>query len=253
MTIFFGFVMLGSVLSGFLGMIAPELVLAPFIWKTRGRMQVIFQYGSMFFLSLFFMVFFWAISLFTSNHSQESEHNYSSNSQPTNIAQSPTIPINDQETIKSDQNYQQTEQPPLGLNMPFQLGEFTYIITDVAAATSVGKSYMRRKPQTGAIYMIIRYEIQNDSKETKTVMTDDFKLVDYQQRTFSTSTDASEAVQLSGEDKDFIISQIQPSLKKRMVSVFEVPIDAVNGHDIQLVVPEKGWGTGQYVINLHTQ
>ena len=81
--------------------------------------------------------------------------------------------------------------------------------------------------------------IRNESKKTQTVMADDFQIIDAQGRQFSTDSEASTALLMSGASKDFLIRQIQPSLTKNAVTVFRVPADAING-SMTLVVPEKG-------------
>ena len=42
---------------------------------------------------------------------------------------------------------------------------------------------------------------------------------------------------MSGRDKDFLLAEVQPGLKKAMKTGFEVPADAARG-DLQLVLSD---------------
>jgi hypothetical protein len=137
-----------------------------------------------------------------------------------------------------------------GLGEPFTLGEFQYVIKNVEASDSVGKSFSRKKAGPGATYVIVRYSIRNDGKETATVLTDDFKIVDAQSRQFRPSSEANTALAFSEAGKDLIVSEVQPGLTREMATAFEVPSEVVSG-GFDLVIPEKGaFGTDEVRITL---
>ena len=134
----------------------------------------------------------------------------------------------------------------------FQLGNFAYRIDDASVVNKVGNQYFKHVAQEGAVLIVVKYVIGNMSKETQTVMTDDFELLDHAGRKFRPSSNANTAYMMSGNNqKDFIVSEVQPGLSKRMVSVYEVPKDSVDNEGLFVIVPEKGiWGTGKAKVRL---
>jgi hypothetical protein len=140
------------------------------------------------------------------------------------------------------------KQPQLG--EAFSLGEFQYVVKKVEITDTVGKSFSRKKAGPGATYVIVRYTIRNDGKETATVLADDFKIVDSQSRQFRPSSEANTALTFSEAGKDFILSEVQPGLTREMATAFEVPSDVASGV-FDLVIPEKGLlGTDEVRITL---
>lgn len=141
-------------------------------------------------------------------------------------------------------------KPQPKLNEPFKLGSFTYTILAVEVGDKVGKGYSVKKASEGASFVVVKYKLRNEGNETETVMTDDFKIVDAKGRQFRPSSEANTALAMSGEDKDLILSEVQPGLTKSMATAFEVPSDVAEG-GFELVIPEKGMlGTGEVRIAL---
>ena len=55
---------------------------------------------------------------------------------------------------------------------------------------------------------------------------------------------------MSGKSKDLILSEIQPGLKRKMSTGFEIPEGAAR-NGLTLVIPEKGLlGTGKATVTL---
>lgn len=132
----------------------------------------------------------------------------------------------------------------------FELGEYAYTVTEAKAAKWVGGEYFGKAPQEGATFVVVRFKIENLTSKTKTVLTDDFVLKDHRGREFRPSSEANTAIMLSGSDKDFIITEVQPGLSKPMKTAFEVPVDAVK-FESTLIVPEKGlFRGGQASVSL---
>jgi hypothetical protein len=133
------------------------------------------------------------------------------------------------------------------LGETFQLGEFSYMVTEVKTAKNLGNQFMKEEAGEGATFLIVYFTIRNDGKETATVMKDDFEIRDTQDRTFRSSSNANTALAMSNDD-DFMISELQPGLQKTTATAFEVPEDVI-ANNFDIVVPEKGWtGSGSLAV-----
>ena len=121
----------------------------------------------------------------------------------------------------------------------FKLGDYTYKVIKIVTASRLGNQFVREVAGQDEKFVVVYFTIRNDSNKTQTVMADDFQIIDAQGRQFSTDSEASTALLMSGVSKDFLIRQIQPSLTKNAVTVFRVPADAISG-PMTLAVPEKG-------------
>lgn len=135
--------------------------------------------------------------------------------------------------------------PPVDRNKTigqrFVLGDFAYVVDGIDGGTSIGKGYGKKAASDGAAFLIVDFTIENLGKETETVMTDDFKIVDANGRQFRSSSEGNTALMMSGDGKDFIISELHPGIQKKMKTVFEVPISLLE-QGMTLVIPEKGFG-----------
>lgn len=135
------------------------------------------------------------------------------------------------------------------LKEPFKLGDFSYTVNSVSSRRSIGSGYTKESASEGATFLIVDFTIENLSNETKTVMTDDLKVVDAQSREFRPSSNANTALLMAGKSKDFLVSEVQPGLKRKMQTGFEVPASILDA-PWTLVVPEKGFlGTGKVELD----
>lgn len=146
-----------------------------------------------------------------------------------------------------------TQAPPKvrepGLGEEFKLGSFTYTVKNVQLAGAVGSGFSRKSASEGAMFVLVNFTIRNDSNETETVMTDDFRIIDAQGRQYQPSSDANTALIMS-TGKDLGITELHPGLKKSMTTAFEMPEESAKGV-FTLVIPEKGlFGTGSVRITL---
>jgi hypothetical protein len=143
------------------------------------------------------------------------------------------------------------EQPPRPqLGEPFQLGNFAYTIDKLEAVKSIGNRFLKRKAGEGAIFLVVSYTIENLGKETETVMSDDFKIVDNLERTFRPSSKANTALTMLSDSKDYILSEIQPGIKRKTLTAFEIPLSSAQ-EGVRLIIPEKGlFGTKRVEIPL---
>ncbi len=132
----------------------------------------------------------------------------------------------------------------------FKLGDFKYKVVSTDRRSTVGDNqFFRKSASPGATFIVVSYTIENCSNESQTVMSDDFVLLDSSGRRFQPSSDAN-VMLLAGENKDFILSQLQPGVPRAMKTAFELPESAANS-DMTLIVPEKGFfGSGDAKVKI---
>ena len=139
-----------------------------------------------------------------------------------------------------------------GINDEFQLGDYKYRITGAQQQGYVGNEFMNERASAGATFLIVSYTIENCTNETQTVLAEDFKLLDSKGREFRPSSDVNTALLAEG-DKDFLVSELQPGIPRRMKVGFEVP-NSIPISDFTLLVPEKGlFSSGKVRIRLMGQ
>jgi hypothetical protein len=131
----------------------------------------------------------------------------------------------------------------------FRLGDYTYQIKRCELRASLGSELLSyTKPGAGAVFVLVRFVIANETKKTATVLADDFTLRDAQGREFRPASNALTALMMEGENKDFLITEIQPGIEKESITAFEVPKTSLSG-DLMLIVPEKGF-TGSKTVEV---
>jgi len=92
----------------------------------------------------------------------------------------------------------------------------------------------------GGEFIIIRLIVRNDSKKTRTISVSMITLIDHEDRQFSTSSEAGTALTMSGDETaEFILTEIQPGLQKRITIIFEVPLTS---KDLKLQIPSGIFG-----------
>jgi Domain of unknown function (DUF4352) len=121
----------------------------------------------------------------------------------------------------------------------FRLGDFSYEIKRCEIRARLGPEFLSAKPGAGAVFLVVRFAISNETKKTETVVSDDFTLRDEQGREFSPASSALMALMMEGENKDFLLSEIQPGVEKESITAFEIPKTALSTK-LLLIVPEKG-------------
>lgn len=128
----------------------------------------------------------------------------------------------------------------------FRLGDYTYEIKRCELRARLGSEYMVSKPGAGAVFLVVRFTIANETKKTATVLSDDFTLRDGQGREFQPASNALTALMMEGENKDFFLTEIQPGVEKESITAFEIPKTALSD-TLALIVPEKGFAGSQTV------
>jgi len=113
------------------------------------------------------------------------------------------------------------EQEQYKMGQPFTLGDYTYTVTKFEAKWKIGSKYHNKEAEEGAKFIVVYYSIRNNTKETQTVRSEDFKVTDEQQRSFSPYSGGSFYL-----GSDFLLSQLQPGVTKKTATAFELPDDA---------------------------
>ena len=120
----------------------------------------------------------------------------------------------------------------------FQLGGFQYQINDVSKRTRLGNRVSSETPSDGAVFLVVSYTIENVGDETSNVLANDFKIRDSSGRTFQPSSSANTALSMEYEDKDILLSQLQPGIEKEGMTAFEVPKQSTK-KSMEFIVPTK--------------
>lgn len=135
----------------------------------------------------------------------------------------------------------------------FTLGDFAYVIEGASSSRRLGNQFVSEQAEDGAMFVVVSYAMENLSSETQTVLADDMKLVDGRGRKFRPSARANTALTMTSGGKDFLASELQPGLRRKMQTAFEVPGD-VAAAPFTLEVPEKGLlGNKTVAVAVHVQ
>ena len=131
----------------------------------------------------------------------------------------------------------------------FEQGGFRYRILEASVGEVIGRRFNQEKVSEGAIFYLVKFEIENLQNKTDTVLASDFRIKDERGREFSPSSRAITVLALGGRH-DLFMSQLQPGIKKKCLTVFELPMDSAT-RPLILVVPEKGlFSTGKIEVQL---
>ncbi len=129
------------------------------------------------------------------------------------------------------------------LGKEFQLGDYKYKIIRLERQSQIGEEafgdFIGERASPGASFVIVTYTIENCTNESQVVRSDDFSLKDSQGRTFDTSSKVSTALLIYTEDKDFLLSELQPGIPRQMQQGFELPNKTLEA-ELTLIVPKKG-------------
>ena len=206
--------------------------------------------------------FAFAIGLSKKDENRSSSHSTSQNesfaasdsSKEPATSTAPTSPAKEQTKLPATKSKVKGEY---SIGEEFRLGDYKYTITRVEKKWQIGQEvfgeFTGEKAGSGATFVIVTYTIENCTKESQTVLSDDFHLLDAQGRKFDTSSKISTALLMFAEDKDFILSQLQPGLPRQMQQGFELPNKSLES-ELTLVVPKKGfWSSGEAKIKLRAK
>lgn len=117
--------------------------------------------------------------------------------------------------------------------------DLSFTVSGVKIASSVGNSYTNKTAQ--GIFTIVTVKIANNTKETKTIDSSAFQIIDSQGRKFDRSIEGQTAQGLSQGQVDLFLQQVQPSLSVTGDVVFDIPKDATG---LKLLVKGSMFSSG---------
>ena len=120
-------------------------------------------------------------------------------------------------------------------------GDVSFTVQGVKTANTLGSYYS--KAAQGMFY-ILTLQVKNEAKDTKTIDSSQFQIVDSHGRTFDRSTDGQTALGLQQGHVDLFLQQVQPSLSLLGDVVFDVPKDATG---LKLIVKGSLFSKGKQI------
>lgn len=133
-------------------------------------------------------------------------------------------------------------EPTLTLHQSFDVGSFSYEITEVSTASRLGSRFVREEPAAGALFLVVNYTETNNGTETHTGAGSPIRFRDSQGRTYQTSSRAQTAILMSQRSRrggGGLLPQLQPGIAHEGVTAFEIPESSASGVGT-LVVSERG-------------
>lgn len=142
------------------------------------------------------------------------------------LGSSVTKDVKKQEVEKQEK----LDKPTAKIGDKIVAGNFEFKVNKVEEKTAVGGSEFSDSKKAQGIFKLIEVEVKNNNKETKYLDSSMFKLKDSKGQEFTVSTDAMTAFEIyeAGGESQFFLQQIQPSLSKTGIIIFDVPKDTTN-------------------------
>lgn len=103
-----------------------------------------------------------------------------------------------------------------------------YTVNSVETTSTVGSGFT--KTEANGEFIVIDLTLKNEEDEPATILEDNLKLIGGNGSQYSTSTDASLAV----NDAFVLLEEIQPGLKQQGKLIYDVPRSAVSGSVLQV-------------------
>ncbi len=120
--------------------------------------------------------------------------------------------------------------------------DLSFTVKSIETAATVGSSYSKKTAQ--GMFNIITIEIKNVGKETVSVDSSQFQLLDAQGNKFDRSVEGQTAMGLSKGAVDLFLQQVQPSLSVTGNLVFDIPKEATG---LKLVVKGGLFSSGKQI------
>ncbi|HEY9678613.1 MAG TPA: DUF4352 domain-containing protein [Drouetiella sp.] len=118
------------------------------------------------------------------------------------------------------------------LKQPIDLDGVRYVVDKMEMTKQIGDpKFLGRKANDGAMYIIFDYTVQNNRKETVTVLSDGFHVFSRRDEDFSPDSEANTALSMVRKNKDMFLSQLQPGVKKHSCTAFELPERTLHGQE----------------------
>lgn len=155
----------------------------------------------------------------------------------------PSTPAREIAERKSERKARKAASPPpsptakqLAQFEKFRLGNYSYEIKECEAVTRVSGQGQTKEAGPEAVFVVVRYSIQNETNSPEAVLSNDFKIADAKGTTFTHSAEAGSTL-LALEEA--IFRELQPGVAKDAITAFEIP-RATLDDELTLIVPEKG-------------
>lgn len=110
-----------------------------------------------------------------------------------------------------------------------EVGNFSYLVNDAKFAKTIGNEFSQQTAD--GIFLIVSVTFRNNDNEEHTLDNSFFKLTDEAGTEFSSSSEGTTALEMSGKETLFL-KQCNPHITKSGLIVFEVPDKKV--YDIHL-------------------
>ena len=235
-TMFFPLLGVVSLIVGLIGFFGnPQSVIRWGSPEHRNKKQVLMVYGSICFGSFLFSLVSMAMiqSSVPATISTPAAHTPMATVTATKTVEKVVPPMGKLTSEKPARSrVAPTEAPPpvktepaYKMNEWFTCGDFRYCFTGVQKAKQIGTEYNNEKPSEGAVFLLVFFTEENMDKKTKTVSNDRFWIIDSQDREFRASSKGSLTLAVQYK-QEWLMSEIQPGIKHKAVTLFEIPEDA---------------------------
>lgn len=126
------------------------------------------------------------------------------------------------------------------------VGNFSYVVNNIKFAKTVGNDFLQKSAD--GVFLLVSVTFRNNDNEEHTLDNSFFKLTDENGTEFSSSSDGSSALEMSGHETLFL-KECNPHISKSGLLVFEVPDEKV--YDLHL--SGGFWNGKTAVVKLTTQ
>jgi len=132
---------------------------------------------------------------------------------------------NNGQTVNGIQNDTKAEEKTGKINETISVGNFSYRVQKAEQVQSVGNQYINH--DASGVYEVVFLTIRNNDKESRYAVSNMFKLIDDQGRSFVVSTEATSTYSIANNNQyDLFLKQANPGLEINGVLIFDIPKDA---------------------------
>jgi hypothetical protein len=132
--------------------------------------------------------------------------------------------------------WEQKDAPDRRIGETFEDGDFSFVVTRAFYCSSMTDSLGEStKAPNGALFVVVFYTVRNNGKETVTIPTNDFTLVDSGDE-YSCSSDGLLALAMMNKGAEISALELHPKISKETSTVFEVPTSETK-KEMRLLIP----------------
>ncbi|MBN2881738.1 DUF4352 domain-containing protein [Candidatus Woesearchaeota archaeon] len=150
----------------------------------------------------------------------------------------PTTSSSTENTTEQTETEAQTSYAKIGDEI--SIDNFSYMVNGIRFVKTIGDEFTQQTAD--GIYLIVDISVKNMDKEEHMLDNSLFKLTDESGTEFESSTDATTALEMTGQETLFL-KECPPRIQKQGLLVFEVPEEAV--YDLHL---SGGFWSGETAI-----